>query len=76
MQDNVINFEEALEERDEALQKALKEVSFYKKKYFGCLKDKEEIEEDMKEIEEDKKEIEEMNMKMEEFIKSIAIAEE
>ena len=34
MQDNVINFEEALEERDEALQKALKEVSFYKKKVF------------------------------------------
>lgn len=69
MQDNVINFEEALEERDEALQKALNEVSFYKKKYFSCLKEKEEIEED-------KKEIEEMNMKMEEFIKSIAIAEE
>lgn len=58
MQDNVINFEEALEERDEALEKALKEVSFYRKKYFGCLKDKEEIED--------------MNKKMAEFIQSIA----
>ena len=58
MQDNVINFEEVLEERDEDLEKALKEVSFYKKKYFCCLKEKEEIED--------------MNKKMAEFIESIA----
>jgi len=45
MQDNVINFEEALEEKDEALEKARKETLFYQKKYFGCLKDKEAIQE-------------------------------
>ena len=65
MQDNVINFEEALEEQDKALDKALKEVSFYQKKYFGCLTEN-------KEIREENKEIKKMNKAMEKIIKKIA----
>tara|TARA_Y100000356_G_scaffold131439_1_gene135123 strand:- start:645 stop:869 length:225 start_codon:yes stop_codon:yes gene_type:complete len=72
MQDNVINFEEALEEQDKALDKALKEVSFYQKKYFGCLTENKEIREENKEIREENKEIKKMNKAMEKIIKKIA----
>lgn len=58
MNNNVINLEEVLEERDEALEKALKESLYYQKKYFSCLKDNEILEE--------------MNKTMEKFIKQIS----